>query len=135
MRCWVIEEHNRRYPIRLMCRALAISTAGYYAWRGRPEGRRMVANRTLLITIRVIHHESRRTYGNPRILQTLVQQGHTVGENRVVRLGLRCRQSLLCRHGCGWRILHRRSPARHVSPQGLASHSRRARTGTHGGRQ
>ena len=29
----------RRYPIRLRCRALAVSPADYYAWSARPEGR------------------------------------------------------------------------------------------------
>jgi hypothetical protein len=33
MRYRVIQEYDRRYPIRLMCRALAVSSAGYYAWR------------------------------------------------------------------------------------------------------
>ena len=55
MRYRVIQEHDRRYPVRLMCRALAVSPAGYYAWRGRPESRRSVANRALLIDIRAIH--------------------------------------------------------------------------------
>ena len=31
MRYRVIREHDRRYPIRLMCRALAVSAAGYCA--------------------------------------------------------------------------------------------------------
>ena len=29
MRYRAIQEHDRRYPIRLMCRALAVSAAGY----------------------------------------------------------------------------------------------------------
>ncbi len=29
MRYRAIEEHDRRYPIRLMCRTLAVSAAGY----------------------------------------------------------------------------------------------------------
>ena len=86
MRYRAIQEHDRRYPIRLMCRALAVSPAGYYAWCGRPESRRSVANRALLTDIRAIHQESRQTYGSPRIWQTLVQQGQVVGEHRVARL-------------------------------------------------
>ena len=31
MRYRVIQEHDRRYPIRLMCRALAVPAAAYYA--------------------------------------------------------------------------------------------------------
>ena len=86
MRYRVIQEHDRRYPIRLMCRALAVSAAGYYAWRGRPESRRAAANRTLLTTIRVLHQDSRQTYGSPSIWRALVRQGQRVGEHRVARL-------------------------------------------------
>jgi transposase InsO family protein len=86
MRYRVIQEHDRRYPIRLMCRALAVSPAGYYAWRGRPESRRAAANHTLLATIRVLHQESRQTYGSPSIWRALRKQGHRVGEHRVARL-------------------------------------------------
>ncbi|MEO8340129.1 MAG: hypothetical protein ABI604_10495 [Nitrospirota bacterium] len=35
MRYRAIQEHNLRDPIRLMCRTLAVSAAGYYAWRAR----------------------------------------------------------------------------------------------------
>jgi putative transposase len=86
MRYRVIQEHDRRYPVRLMCRVLAVSTAGYYAWRGRPESRRAAANRTLLSTIRVLHQDSRQTYGSPSIWQALVRRGQRVGEHRVARL-------------------------------------------------
>ena len=36
--------------------------------------------------IRVIHQESRETYGSPSIWGALVKQGHRVGEHRVARL-------------------------------------------------
>ena len=69
-----------------MCRALMVSPAGYYAWAGRPESDRSVHNRALLSAIRVIHRESRETYGSPHIWDALVKRGHGVGENRIARL-------------------------------------------------
>ncbi len=81
-----IREHSRRYPIRLMCRALAVSPAGYYAWSARPESARAAANRVLLADIRAIHRESRETYGSPSIWDALIKRGHRVGEHRVARL-------------------------------------------------
>jgi putative transposase len=86
MRYRAIQEHDRRYPIRLMCRALTVSAAGYYAWRTRPESPRSADTRTLLSTIRVIHQESRETCGSPCIWDALIKQGHGVGEHRVARL-------------------------------------------------
>ena len=86
MRYRAIQEHDRRYPIRLMCRALTVSPAGYYAWAGRPESARSVHNRTLLSAIRVIHRESRETYGSPSVWDALIKRGHGVGENRIARL-------------------------------------------------
>ena len=86
MRYRAIQEHDRRYPIRLMCRALEVSAAGYYAWRSRPESARSGSARTVLSAIRVIHRESRETYGSPRIWDALLKQGHRIGEHRVARL-------------------------------------------------
>jgi len=86
MRYRAIQEHARRYPIRLMCRTLAVSPAGYYAWRVRPESLRSAANRALLADIRMIHQESRQTYGSPSIWYALVRRGQQVGEHRVARL-------------------------------------------------
>ena len=86
MRYRAIQEHDRRYPIRLMCRALAVSPAGYYAWRSRPESARSVSARMMLSAIRVIHRASRETYGSPSIWDALRKQGHRIGEHRVARL-------------------------------------------------
>ena len=69
-----------------MCWAMAVSAAGYDAWRSRPESARSVSARTMLSAIRVIHRESRETYGSPRIWDALVKQGHPIGEHRVARL-------------------------------------------------
>ncbi len=86
MRYRAIQGHDRRDPVRLMCRALPVSPAGYYAWRGRPESACETANRGLVAKIRVMHRESRETYGRPRIWDALLKQGHGVGEHRIARL-------------------------------------------------
>ena len=69
-----------------MCRILAVSPSGYYAWVARPESRRAAENRRLVAEIRGIHAASRRTYGSPRVHATLQAQGQRIGEHRVARL-------------------------------------------------
>ena len=86
MRYRAIQQHDRRSPIRLMCRALAVSAGGYDAWKDRPESRRARHNRILLSEIRGVHRESRETYGSPSIWDALVKRGHRVGANRIARL-------------------------------------------------
>ena len=65
---------------------LTRAAAGYYAWRSRPESLRAVSARTLRAAIRVIHRESRETYGSPSIWDALIKEGHRIGEHRVARL-------------------------------------------------
>ena len=86
MRCEAMRAHTGRVPVRLMCRTLAVSPSGYYAWLTRSESRRTAENRRLLTEIRVIHAESRRTYGSPRVHATLQAQGQRVSPHRVARL-------------------------------------------------
>ena len=76
----------RRDSIQLMCRALAVSPAGYYAWRSRPESSRSVSAHVPFSAIRVIHQKSCETYGSPNIWETLLKQGYRIGEHRVARL-------------------------------------------------
>ena len=50
-----VDEHRQVWPVRVMCAVLGLSASGYYAWRGRPESQRSVANRALTEDIRLIH--------------------------------------------------------------------------------
>jgi transposase InsO family protein len=69
-----------------MCRVLAVSRAGYYAWRRRPPSARAQTDSQLRIAIRAIHAASRQRYGRPRIHQALQAQQVRCGPNRVARL-------------------------------------------------
>jgi putative transposase len=81
-----IQAQRAEFPLRRMCRVLAVSPSGYYAWLERPESTRTQANQKLLVEIRAVHEGSRRTYGSPRVHADLQQRGFRVGRNRVARL-------------------------------------------------
>ena len=74
------------YPVLVMCDVLEVSSSGYYAWRGRPESRRSREDRELKAIIRSVFEESRQTYGSPRVLDELRDQGIRCGRKRVARL-------------------------------------------------
>jgi putative transposase len=69
------------------CRVLNVSKSGYYDWRGRPESLRQLRNKELTKVIRVIHAESRSSYGSPRVHAELtLGLGENVNRKRVERL-------------------------------------------------
>ena len=74
------------YAVATMCRVLAVSASGYYAWRQRPPSARARADVELGTRIRAIHQYSRGTYGAPRIHQELRAAEIRVGCKRVARL-------------------------------------------------
>ncbi len=86
MRFRFIEAEKALYPIRLLCRCLAVSRSGYYAWRKRPVSARVQQDARLRVEISAAHSASRRTYGSPRILRDLREEGHRVSRKRVARL-------------------------------------------------
>jgi len=71
-----------------MCRVLKVTVQGYHQWRNRGEARdeRLRKEDALRCRIRVIHGESRRTYGRIRITRELRDQGFILNEKRVGRL-------------------------------------------------
>jgi putative transposase len=80
------------------CRALKVSTSGYYEWLGRPEPPRETRNRELAKLIAEIHAESRGTYGWPRVHAGLVLgKGETVNRKRAARLMRRAGLQGICR--------------------------------------
>jgi putative transposase len=85
MRFRFIEDRRADYPVRVMCRALEVSPAGYYAWRSRPESPRCVANRELVEGIKRAHRDSHGRYGSPRIHAELKAQGHSASRGRIER--------------------------------------------------
>jgi putative transposase len=74
------------FPVRLLCRVLSVSRAGFYAWHTRPPSPHAHADERLGLEIAAIHAESRRRYGSPRVHAELGDRGHRVSRKRVARL-------------------------------------------------
>jgi transposase InsO family protein len=81
-----IAEEKAAFPVRVLCRTLHVSRAGFYAWQRRPMAPRAQADERLGLEIAAIHAEHRQRYGSPRIHSELVERGCRTGRKRVARL-------------------------------------------------
>ena len=86
MKFALIEAEKASCPVVLGCRALGVSRAGFYAWRGRPESKHAAEDRRLGVLVREAHERSRKTYGSPRVHAELAATGEHVSRKRVIRL-------------------------------------------------
>ena len=86
MRFQFIAAEKATFPVRLLCRTLQVSRAGFYAWQGRAPSARAQADEQLGGEIAAIHATTRQRYGSPRIHAELVERGCRTGRKRVARL-------------------------------------------------
>ena len=76
------------HSILALCDAFQVSKSGYYQWVNRQSNPapRQKENQSLASDIKRIHHQSRKTYGAPRICIELRKEGKRHGKNRVAKL-------------------------------------------------
>ncbi len=87
MRFAFIAAEKAAFPVRLLCRTLKVSRAGFYAWQTRPPpAARARTDERLGLEIATIHAESRQRYGCPRIHAELAARGCHTSRKRVARL-------------------------------------------------
>ena len=113
----------------MTCRVLNVSRSGYYDWLGRLDSPRVQENELLLKQIRQIHHESRGTYGSPRVHAELtIGLGLPVNLKRVARLmreaGVQGLYRRRC-HGCTVRDPDAQASADLVNRQFIAAEPNR----------
>ncbi len=91
-----VDSLRHTHSVGSICRALAVSESGYYAWHKRPPSLRARTNARLETEIKAAHERSRQTYGPERLQADLADNGIQVGVHRIKRirrqLGLRCKQ-------------------------------------------
>ncbi len=75
-----------QHTVRALCRTLAVSPSGYYAWRRSPLSQRSRTDQRLTELLVEEHRQSRKTYGRPRLLVRLRRLGHCHGNTRIARL-------------------------------------------------
>jgi putative transposase len=81
-----IAAEKAQHSVRRLCAALNVSPSGFYAWAGRRPSARAVDDQRLTHQLRLVHAESERRYGRPRLHRALQQHGYRVGVRRVGRL-------------------------------------------------
>ena len=86
MRFGFIQTEKAIYPVQLLCRTLAVSSAGFYAWCRRGLSLRAQEDAALRVEIRAAHAASGKRYGSPRIHADLKANDQRVGRKRVARL-------------------------------------------------
>lgn len=98
MKYALIRQNRRLWPIRVQCRMLGVSVAGYHEHivrRLQVARRRHLSAEALVVHIRAVFAANRGAYGWPRVWRELRVQGIRVGKLRVQRLmqqhGIRAR--------------------------------------------
>ncbi|MBA3582846.1 MAG: IS3 family transposase [Gammaproteobacteria bacterium] len=83
-----IEQHQKTFAVRSLCRVLRVSASGYYDWLTRPVSKHAHEDKRLVTEIKKIHQQSRGNYGAVKTWKALNQQGVACGKHRVARLRL-----------------------------------------------
>lgn len=74
------------HAITALCAAFSVSRSGYYRWRNAGPTARADEDARLTVELKKLHAQSRGTYGRPRLLIGLHEQGERVSGRRVSRL-------------------------------------------------
>jgi len=100
------------HPIRMLCDLLGVSHSGYYRWRQERPSARQCEDAAIAAKVVAAHKASRGTYGAPRILKDLREEGTCTSKRRCARL--------MRENGLQGRKKHRRKPrttdSRHTQP-------------------
>jgi transposase InsO family protein len=74
------------HGIRMLCELLGVSPSGYYSWRPKRPSQRQREDAALAARIAAAHRASRGTYGAPRIVEDLREEGTRTSKRRCARL-------------------------------------------------
>jgi putative transposase len=64
-----IKEQQEFFSLSALCRAMQVNRSGFYAWNKRKKSAHQIQDETLIEQIKAVYHDSKQTYGSPRILR------------------------------------------------------------------
>jgi transposase InsO family protein len=92
----LIEVGQIKANVSELCALFEVSRSGYYAHLRKAQGQRRQQDQQLAEQMEVVFEASRATYGSPRLVDALREQGLRCGKNRIRRLmreqGLQAKQ-------------------------------------------
>jgi transposase InsO family protein len=81
-----IRAEKAHHSVLALCRVLNVTPQGFYASLQRQPSNRAKRDEQLAVKVRLVHLESRRTYGAPRVHAELKASGEAVSRKHVARL-------------------------------------------------
>ena len=70
-----IKKHKRLFPVMVMCRALKVSTSGYYDSIKRNPSAQQIRHRSIAQAAAISYFESQRIYGHRKVHEDLAEEG------------------------------------------------------------
>jgi putative transposase len=81
-----MQTNQAKFELHIMARVLNVTMQAYRAWKRRGPSTRAREDALLRQEVKIIHENSKRTYGSPRVKAALFKQGSRVSRARVNRL-------------------------------------------------
>ena len=81
-----IHSHQDQFRLSHICKVHSISRSSYYNWLCSKPSKWIEENAELLKEIKIIHKQSRQTYGSHRITKELHNRGYSCSRTRVARI-------------------------------------------------
>lgn len=78
-----IKENSEKYPVKLLCEVMKISTSSYYSWLDKPISVRQQQTDVLDSLITEIFNENKKRYGSTRIYYELKHKGIKCTRSRI----------------------------------------------------
>jgi putative transposase len=81
-----VRDHREHFDVGVMCSVLGVTSAGFYAWLGRPPSPRADRTRVLAEQVRIVHHELGGVYGSIKVTKELRRRHHHANRKTIAKL-------------------------------------------------